>query len=174
MAHKMKLLIVRHAVALEREEWKKLSKDDRERPLTEEGAKKMKRIAKGLKKILASEPTVVISSPLMRAKQTAELLLNEMPTTNYVETETLAPGREPETFVNFVRTFATPATKVVACVGHEPHLNQLISWLVFKSRKGVGELKKGGACLLKFENEIGAGKAKIVWLLTSKQLRDLN
>lgn len=167
----MKLLVVRHAIALDREEWVKTSKDDRERPLTEEGAKKMKRVAKGLKKILSDEPSVMISSPLLRAKQTAELLLNEMPTTNYTETETLAPGQEPETFVNFVRTFATPATKVVACVGHEPHLNHLVSWLVLKSRRGIGEMKKGGACLLEFQNEVGAGKGKLLWLLTSKQLR---
>lgn len=170
----MKILIVRHAIALEREEWAKLSKDDRERPLTEEGAKKMKRIAKGIKKILNDEPTVVVSSPLLRAKQTAELLLNEMPTTNYVETETLSPDQEPETFVNFIRSFATPATKVVACVGHEPHLNQLISWLVCKSRKGIGEMKKGGACFIEFEDEVGAGKGKLVWLLTSRQLREIS
>ncbi len=169
----MKLLIVRHAVALERDEWKKISKDDRERPLTEEGAKKMKRAAKGLKLSLTDDPSVIISSRLLRAKQTAELLLAEMPSANYVETETLAPEQEPEAFVNYLRSFVTPDTEIVACVGHEPHLNQLISWLVCKSRKGVGELKKGGACLLEFDNEIGAGKAKMIWLLTSKQLREL-
>lgn len=169
----MHLLIVRHAVALDRDEWKKISKDDRERPLTEQGANKMKKVAKGLKKTLSSEPSVVISSSLLRAKQTAELIMNEMPTTNYVETESLAPEQDPEAFVNFIRSFATPATDLVACVGHEPHLNQLISWLVSKSRKGIGELKKGGACLLEFDKEVGAGKASIVWLLTSKQLREL-
>lgn len=169
----MKLLVVRHAIALDREEWAELSKDDRERPITEEGAKKMKRVARGLKKILSEEPSVMISSPLLRAKQTAELLLAEMPTTNYFETETLAPEQEPETFVNFLRSFATPATKVVACVGHEPHLNGLVSWLVLKSRKGIGEMKKGGACLLEFDGQVGAGKAKLLWLLTAKQLREL-
>lgn len=169
----MKLLIVRHAVALEREEWKKLSKDDRERPLTEEGAKKMKRVAKGLKRTLSEVPSVIFSSRLLRAKQTAELLLAEMPTANYVETETLSPEQELEAFVNFLRNMITPTTEVVACVGHEPHLNQLISWLVSKSRRGIGELRKGGACLLEFENGVGPGKAKLVWLLTSKQLREL-
>ncbi len=168
----MKLLIVRHAIALEREEWAKLSNDDRERPITEEGAKKMKKSASGLQKILGDEPSSIISSPLLRAKQTAELLLQRMPSAALDETESLAPDQDPETFVKYLRTFAAPSTKLIACVGHEPHLNRLIAWLISKSRNGIGEMKKGGACLVEFDREIGAGKANLIWLLTPRQLRE--
>jgi phosphohistidine phosphatase len=168
----MKLLIVRHAVALERDEWKKLSSDDRERPLTEEGAKKMKKAAKGLKAILGEEPECLITSPLLRAKQTADIVSNEMPSAKLVESETLAPEKEVEEFTRFLKNSFTSKTTLVACVGHEPHLNHLVAWLVSKSRNGIGELKKGGACLIEFSDEIAAGKGELRWLLTSRQLRD--
>lgn len=168
----MKLLIVRHAIALDREEWATISKDDRERPINEEGAKKMKKVSVGLKRLLGEDPSCIITSPLLRAKQTADLLLNEMPSSSLVETETLAPEQDVETFTAHLRTSIVPGATLIACVGHEPHLNHLIAWLVSKSRNGIGDLKKGGACLLQFDNEISAGKARLVWLMTSRQLRD--
>lgn len=167
----MKLLIVRHAIALDRDEWAKISKDDGERPINEVGAKKMKKVAKGLVALLGEEPSYVISSPLLRAKQTADLLLNEMPSATFVETEILAPGQDPQAFVSYLRTSVINGTELVACVGHEPHLNRVVSWLVSKSRNGIGDLKKGGACLLEFKGDVAAGKADLVWLMTSRQLR---
>lgn len=167
----MKLLIVRHAIALDKDEWKQVSDNDRERPITEEGAKKMKKGARGLVRILNSLPDCVISSPLLRAKQTAAILLNEIPEAKIVETETLAPEHDPEAFTKYLRTSFAPSTEIVACVGHEPHLNHLISWLASKSSNGIGEMKKGGACLIEFEDEVGAGKGNLIWLLTAKQLR---
>lgn len=170
----MKLLIVRHAIALEREEWAKVSKDDRERPISEKGAKRMKKAAKGLKNLFAGEePDILISSTLLRAKQTAEIVIGEFVLAKIVETETLAPEQDVDTFAKYLRSQTTSTTKITACVGHEPHLNHLIAWLVSKSRNGIGEMKKGGACLLEFDGEVKAGGAKLIWLLTSSQLRDL-
>ena len=169
----MKLLIVRHAIALDRDEWSKLSDNDRERPLTEKGAKKMKKVAVGLKKIFGEDPEVIFTSPLLRAKQTCDLISNEMLSAKINETESLAPEQDPEAFTKLLKNSFTPTAGLVACIGHEPHLNHLIAWLISKSRNGIGEMKKGGACLIEFEGAIEAGKGELRWLLTARQLREI-
>lgn len=168
----MKLLIVRHAVAMEREEWSKQNRDDRQRPLTKEGAKKMKKAVKGIKDVLMADIEYIISSPLLRAQQTANILHYEFPQAQYSETETLAPVVDPQEFTRFLKNSFRRSSGVIACVGHEPHLNHLVAWLVSKSRNGIGELKKGGVCLIEFPEEISAGGGDLKWLMTSRQLRD--
>ncbi|MES2857246.1 MAG: phosphoglycerate mutase family protein, partial [Bdellovibrionota bacterium] len=67
----MKLLVVRHAIAMKREDFK--GKSDDSRPLTEAGISKMKRNAEGLAS-LVSAPALLVTSPLVRAVQTFDIL----------------------------------------------------------------------------------------------------
>ena len=60
----------------------------------------------------------------------------------------------------------------VAVVGHEPHLGELVTWLLGGQGSSV-EFKKGGACLLRIDGRIGAGSAILQWHLTPSQLRGL-
>jgi phosphohistidine phosphatase len=61
----------------------------------------------------------------------------------------------------------------VAIVGHEPHLSGLVTWLMTGQIDSRLELKKGAACLLRFERAPGEGEATLRWALTPSQLRDL-
>jgi phosphohistidine phosphatase len=62
---------------------------------------------------------------------------------------------------------------VVAIVGHEPHLGELVTWLMSGLAESRVEMKKGGAALLEFAGQPGAGLGVLQWLMTAGQLRDL-
>jgi phosphohistidine phosphatase len=85
----MKVLIIRHAIAEERDDFARTGKDDRLRPLTDEGRKKMKQAARGLK-ALVPEIDLLATSPLTRAAQTAAVLDSVYGGLSEVEIEELA------------------------------------------------------------------------------------
>ena len=165
----MRLLMIRHAIAEEREDFAKTGRDDRLRPLTEEGRKKMKQAAKGLRK-LVPEIDLLATSPLARAEQTGAILDSTYGDLETVEIDELAPEAAPE---GFVRWLQQQGTEVVAVVGHEPSMSLLLSWLVTGTERRIFGFRKGGACLLDFPGEVGAGAAVLVWALTPGLLRDL-
>jgi phosphohistidine phosphatase len=165
----MKLLLIRHAVAEEREDFARTGKDDRLRPLTEEGRKKMKQGAKGLRH-LVPEIDLLATSPLTRAAQTAAILDSVYGDLKEVEIKELAPEATPEGFLRWLRK---QKAGMVAAVGHEPSLSQIASWLLTGRERRIIALRKGGACLLDFPGETGADAAILLWTLTPAQLRAL-
>lgn len=165
----MQLLVVRHAIAEERERW--APKDDKLRPLTEEGRKKMKEVARGLHS-LVPRVDVLASSPLTRAMQTAQLLAKVYEKGDPVVVEALVPGKRPPELATWLRTQAVQ--KTVAIVGHEPGLSAAVSWLAAGTERAFLELGKGGACLLDLGEHIEAGAAMLLWLLRPSQLRALD
>ena len=58
-------------------------------------------------------------------------------------------------------------------MGHEPSISLILSWLLTGSERRIFAFRKGGACLLDFPDEVGAGTATLVWALTPAQLREL-
>jgi phosphohistidine phosphatase len=164
----MDLLIIRHGVAVEREEW---SGNDDLRPLTDDGISKMRKAAQGLRTLIEAVD-VMASSPLVRAQQTAQLVTKALHYSRDIETvDALRPGQDPQRFLDWLVSYAD--SDVIAIAGHEPHLSTLAWWLLTAKREARFELKKGGACLLRFDDAIDAGKAQLVWLLTPTQLRAL-
>ena len=164
----MQLLVVRHAPAGDKIEFAQSGKPDAERPLTEDGVRKMRAVASGLGR-LVERLDVIASSSLKRALQTAEILAAayESP----VEAlEALAPGSPPAALMPWLERQAAAAT--LAVVGHEPHLSGLVSWLVSGSAKPWLELSKGGACLLEVEHAAARG-ATLLWLIDARTLRRL-
>lgn len=165
----MKLLLIRHASAEEREDFARTGKDNRLRPLTDEGRKKMKQAARGLRG-LVPEIDLLATSPLTRAAQTGAIVDSVYGGLKEVEIEELSPEATSEDFLRWLRK---QKVDVVAAVGHEPSLSLILSWLLTGNERRIFAFRKGGACLLEFPEEPGAGTATLVWALTPAQLRGL-
>lgn len=163
----MMLLIVRHAVAEDKEEFAETGKPDDERPLTAKGRRKMKRAARGLQAIVP-EIDLLASSPLVRATETAEIVASAYDR----KVDTIAGVLRPDSaFDAFIEWVEPPREESVVCVvGHEPHLSGLATWLMCGSSTPRLELAKGGACLLSFDGAPKRSAATLLFLLTSKQL----
>ena len=167
----MKLLLICHAIAEEREDFAKTGKDDRLRPLTDEGRKKMKQAAKGLRKIVP-EIDLLATSPLTRAAQTGAILDSVYGGLKVAEIKELSPETTPEAFLRWLRKHQKK--EVVAAVGHEPGLGQILGWLLTGTDRRLFAFRKGGACLLDFpDDEPAGGTATLLWALTPAQLRTL-
>ncbi|HEU4382564.1 MAG TPA: histidine phosphatase family protein [Anaeromyxobacteraceae bacterium] len=164
----MELLVVRHAVAEDREAWAASGKDDALRPLTLEGARRMKRAARGLARV-APSIDLVASSPLLRAVETARILAPALGLERVLEIPELEPGARPGALWAWLEARRAGA---VAVVGHEPHLGRLVAWLVCGAPAPPLPLKKGGACLLRL-GERGRRAAELRWLASPSMLRRL-
>jgi len=163
----MKLLVVRHGAAMEREDFASTGESDDLRPLTDEGKAEMKLIAATLRSEVAALD-VLATSPLVRARQTAEIIAESYGIGDAQVIDSLVPGASFEDFVKWCAGLGDK--KVVAVVGHEPHLGTLVTWLLAGSNESRIRLKKGGACLVEFDSEPQRGAGVLNWLLTPRQL----
>lgn len=167
----MRLLLLRHGIACDRAAFAATGKDDRLRPLTDDGRKKMRRVAEALFGLLP-DLALVATSPYLRCRESAELLARAYPERPVLsELAELAPEGGAAAQVKFLQ--AQKSLPLVACVGHEPGLSQLAGWLLAGREKSFLELRKGGACLLDFSGRLAPGSATLLWHLTPSQLRSL-
>lgn len=164
----MDLLIVRHAIAFERDRhrWR----EDAERPLSPAGMRRARKAAAGLKE-LTKPPQRVLTSPLVRARQTA-LILTEIagwPTAE--ETPELAPG---EPAIPVLSLLAKDRSKLTAVVGHQPGLGHLLAACLIGGGGALPiEMKKNAVACVSFEGAPRAGHAALKWLATPRMLRAL-
>lgn len=166
----MKLLVIRHGPAGNREAWATTGEPDEARPLTERGRKRTRAAARGL----AAEVdgvAVLATSPLVRAAETAEIVAEAFGGMEPVFLDALRPERRPDELLAWLRSLDTDATAAV--VGHEPHLGFLVGWLLTGRDDAFVELKKPGAVLLRFDDPPSGGNAVLVWALPPRQLRTL-
>lgn len=126
--------------------------------------------AAGLRK-LVSRIDVLATSPLVRAKQTAEIVAGEYTGVTPEVLDDLAPSGERRSVLTWLQLQKDGST--LAVVGHEPDLGRLVSWLLATPDSHFVHLKKGGACLLEWPSHLTAGAAQLAWLLQSAQLRKL-
>jgi phosphohistidine phosphatase len=164
----MKLVIIRHGPAGDRAEWEAEGRDDRLRPLTAEGKKEVRRVAKGLATLLP-QIDLLATSPLARAVQTAEII-GAGYECDTATVEALAPGHDAEQVVKWLRS---QAGDTVAIVGHEPDLSALGCYLLTGKPSSFLTLKKSGVGLLELNQPPGPGKATLEWLLTPRVLKQL-
>jgi phosphohistidine phosphatase len=171
--------VVRHAIAEDKERFAATGRNDDQRPLTEEGRDKMRRAAEGLKQA-ARRAHVLASSPLLRARETAEIIAPALRAPRIELVDALRPDRRYEDFLTWLRGRELPNDaeveedeRTIAIVGHEPHLSGLVTWLMTGSGESRLELKKGAACLLEFVRTPAAGAATLRWSLTPAHLRKL-
>ncbi len=165
----MELLVVRHAIAEDREVFAATGREDALRPLTAEGTRKMKRTARGIREIVGGID-VLVSSPFTRANETAEILRREYELDRVETARELEPGTSLPDVVTWLERFDQG---VVAIVGHEPHLGRLVTYLVTGIERSAVEVKKGGACLIEFDGKPSAGKGRLIWAIPPGLLRDL-
>jgi phosphohistidine phosphatase len=166
----MDVLVVRHGLALDREDAEKQGMLDRDRPLTERGRKRMKRAARGLSRI-APDIVSLFSSPFRRAVETAELVEREYSDLEHAETNALTPDTSPEDLAHFLAESIAEAR--VAIVGHEPQLSSFVGYCVTGEPRSVVALGKGGACLLSFDDAPGPKMGRLEWVLPPSALRHL-
>ena len=166
----MRLLIIRHAIAEDREEWAKTGKPDDERPLTARGRKRMRQTAEGIARLVEA-PEVVGTSPLVRAVQTAEVVAETFGVEKTAEVPALSPGADFGDLVTWLRSLKTNGT--VAVVGHEPHLSGFACYLLTGRRESFLELKKGAACLIQLSEPPTPGVARLLWSMAAGQLRSI-
>lgn len=163
----MKLYIVRHGIAIDREDPKCPS--DPERFLTSEGLKKTREVARGLA-ALGISPVAFVSSPYVRALQTAKIVAEELEfaKSRIRQTELLLPGAEPVAFFRELQRTVKSGESVV-CFGHAPHLDELIAFAL-GTKRDVTQLKKAGAACLEL-TRISPPAGTLVWVATPKILR---
>ncbi|MGK2962823.1 MAG: phosphohistidine phosphatase SixA [Gemmatimonadaceae bacterium] len=167
----MNLLIVRHAIAEDREDFAETGQPDDQRPLTDQGKRKMKKAARGLQRAVDNIDHLA-TSPLTRAAQTAEIISEVFGIGGAEVVPALVPGARPEEFVEWCAPHGD--RNVVAIVGHEPHLSSLAAWLTGEAGGSEIDLKKGAACLIEFDGAAARGGGTLRWLLTPRRLRRLD
>ncbi len=164
----MILYIVRHAIA-EPHGTPGVAEDDR--PLTGEGISKMRKAAAGLKN-LGVVPGIILSSPLPRATQTADILQEvcgkKIP---LALTQALAPGGSRTEVYKEIRD--RKGADSVMLVGHQPSLGEIAGEIVWGSAEQYVELKKGGACALELDETDEIPRGTLLWLVTPSILRKL-
>lgn len=164
MADRYELYLVRHGVAEERgEAWP----DDAKRPLTDEGMSRMRKAVRGLARVGVTFD-VVLCSPLVRAKQTADIVAAGVsPRPSIVTIESLSPGGA---FAAVTADLVRHAKKTrIALVGHEPGIGELAARLI-GSRRAIA-FKKGAVCRIDLDALPPHGPGDLRWLLTPRMMR---
>ena len=161
----MKLLLIRHASAVPSGT---PGVEDDERPLTPRGRKRFRAAARGLARIV-DRPHVLLTSPLPRAAETAEILAHAFGKLEPEPARVLARGGT-EAILALLKH--QPGEGTVAVVGHEPVLSQLLARLLGSSRGERFAFKKGGAALVDLPGD-GLAAAQLVWFLRPRILRSL-
>lgn len=164
----MDVLLIRHGIAQDREAFALRGQADELRELTPKGKRKMHDAALGLKKWVPSFHALA-SSPLVRAVQTTDIIMDVYASSSRVLLPSLSPRGGREGILEWL--WQHPRQECVALVGHEPDLGELASWLLTGHAGLWLPLKKGGACLLKWDEQVIVGQGKLAWLLTASQLQ---
>jgi phosphohistidine phosphatase len=163
----MELYLIRHGIAEERTS----SIKDEKRSLTKEGRQKTEKVAEKLVK-LDLHFNLIVTSPLARARQTAEILIAAGLSSKMEESHHLAPDGKVESWLkDELESRNYPQNAQIALVGHEPDLSAWTEILLWGEAKGSLVLKKAGMIGIKLP-EIGSplGRSQMYWLTPPKYL----
>jgi phosphohistidine phosphatase len=162
----MELLIIRHAIAFERD--RRRWADDGARPLSPAGITRSRKAAAGLKE-LCKAPDRLLTSPLVRARQTAKILTEIAGWPPAAIAPVLAPGKGAVTVLTLL---AKDRSKRIAIVGHQPDLSALLTACLLKDSSDLPiEMKKNAVACLSFDGRARVGGAALKWLATPRMLR---
>jgi phosphohistidine phosphatase len=162
----LELYLIRHGVAAERgEDWP----DDSKRPLTSEGIARLRKEARGLVELGVTIEQIV-SSPLVRTRQTADVIAETLKSKPPVITsDALAPAGTPVAVIQELTKHVRKGS--VALVGHEPNLGELAAHLI--GARHPFEFKKGAVCRIDFDVLPPKGVGQLRWFVAPKMLRRL-
>jgi phosphohistidine phosphatase len=158
------LYLIRHGVAAERGDD---YPDDSKRPLTNRGIARLRKEAKALD-ALGVEFDQIVTSPLVRTRQTADVLAESMKSKPPVSTaDALAPAGTPAAVIQELGKHMRKGR--IALVGHEPNLGELAGRLI--GARAPLEFKKGAVCRIDFEVLPPKGVGHLRWFVTPRMLR---
>ena len=162
----MKIYLMRHGIASEPDG--PGFEDDRQRPLTARGRDIINKIARALKK-LDVKPELILSSPYVRAEQTAAILAKEFDRQQHlIFSDLLVPTGEADAIISaIVKNYMADELLIVS---HVPCLNLLVSFLAAADLDLAINIKKGGVCCLLADDLRLDRRASLEWLLTPKFL----
>jgi phosphohistidine phosphatase len=157
----MDLYLIRHAEAQPLSEGG--IEEDEARPLTDAGRAQCQALAAALQRC-GVRPGRMLTSPLLRAKQTAEAVLHHWaaPLPHLQECELLAPGFKRRKLARFLDDLNEDG---VALVGHMPDLAEFAAWLI-GSRKAQLDLDKAGVACIRCTQALSKGEGMLTWLVT--------
>jgi len=161
----MLVYLIRHGIAVDREDPN--CPPDTERHLTPKGIKRTRAAALGLL-ALKAKPDAVLTSPWLRALQTAEIFCKvfSIPSKKIIRMDALKGTSAPS---DLFRELQSMKAKTVFCFGHEPHLHLVIAYALHTNAK-ITELKKAGLALLELER-FSPPNARLLALYPASTLR---
>ena len=160
-----RLFLIRHGIAAKRAD---VYPDDGKRPLTGRGVAGLRREARGLAALGVSIDQV-LTSPLVRARQTAELMAADLGGAPIANVASLAPGGKYSDVLDDLARYARRAN--IALVGHEPDISELERRLL--GVRGAMPFKKGAVCCIEFDALPPTGPGHLLWFATPQMLRRL-
>jgi phosphohistidine phosphatase len=168
----MYLYLIRHGIAVDPDPFALDSiTDDESRLLTKVGRKKITQVADRLRKLELTFD-LIITSPLVRAQQTADILIDKQIGTKLEISQDLKPmGNLPSWLMEWNARSLDSSIETIALVGHEPNLSEWAELLIFGKIDRKLILKKGGIIGLKFPDErVVIGTAQLYCLIPPKYL----
>jgi phosphohistidine phosphatase len=163
----MNLYLLRHGIAAE--PGAAGYEPDSERPLTAKGESRLRDAVRAMKGLDLSFD-LILSSPYLRAKQTAEIIAKNLKLRKKMAIcDDLIPNGNPRLLIQQLNQLR-PEPENVLLVGHEPYLGKLVALLAAGNTSLEIDFKKGGLCKLEAEFLLYGRCAKLVWLLTPRQL----
>lgn len=162
----MLLYIVRHAWAEDpdNQRWP----NDELRPLTDKGAKRFRQFVRALAR-QGFSPQLVVTSPLLRCHQTAEVIAEEVPSRPpVVSRPELAPGSDASGLVAWTAE-RSKGLDQIAWVGHAPDVGQLAARLIGEPCAAI-HFSKGAVGAIEFDGGPREGRGELQWLVTAKLL----
>lgn len=162
----MELYIIRHGLAGERGTYT----NDEQRPLTEEGHHRTRHVANRLHQ-LGIQFDLIQTSPLVRARQTAEILQSAGLSQQLQESAALKPGGEINTWLEWLQSWSNQADRTLAIVGHEPDLGEWAEQLIWGESHHSLVVKKAGVIgLLLPDRGSPIGQSQLFWLTPPRLL----
>lgn len=164
----MKIYLVRHGIAVEG--LVRGITSDSQRPLTDEGISETKMVAQCLKR-MGVKPDLIVASPLVRAKQTAEIL-NGALGGELTTSDSLCPGVTPANVYKFLKKYED--RKEIALVGHEPDMGDLVKEIICAGFEFTLPFKKAGVCCIEVADLPPTMPGILKWLVTPSVLSKLS
>jgi phosphohistidine phosphatase len=162
------LYLIRHGLAGEHGSYA----NDDERPLTEEGVKKTKQVAKRLSQ-LRLKFDLILTSPLVRAHQTAEILQAAGLSQQLERSPNLAPGGDIQAWLTWFQNWQQTGGQTLALTGHEPDLGEWAERLVWGEARQRLVVKKAGVIGIEVPVEGNPiGSSHLFWLTPPRFLLD--
>jgi phosphohistidine phosphatase len=156
----MEIYVYRHALA-------DFDKDHEDPPLNEAGRKQVTEIT-GLAQGFGFKPTQIVSSPLVRAKETAELARKAVGLDpSVIVDECLYGGKKPASVYSFLKKFKN--SDRIALVSHQPLIDHLISDLT-GAEKGKIQMLNGAIAGIEIKSKVGKAKGMLLWLARPPQM----